>query len=267
MKEKTGHIIGHIIAGIILLAICYFSNYFYFSWDKKLELLPVFRLIQFLLVYNSIRHFSKSFKDWKHYQILFKIVEFPNMVYPIVVKPYLKMFIGLLFFLMVFLGGTYAIYKFVPELIGHDLSYETKAFLFITTSTILIRTFGDWLIRSLVKWNYKTDNLKEHIALTSFLVNEERIRYLIYIMFFISLLVFTFFSLENIKVFSHGNIGVAILGSFGTFIAYDRLFNSRHLIKFNPKKHWELLIKVYEKDSKYTGKENYLTKKTKEKAV
>lgn len=251
----------YILEGIILLVICYFINYFFFKFDIDRQLISVLRIIQYLLVYNSIRQFSRCFEDWKHYKTIYKIVEFPDVFYPLVLKPYLKMFMGLLFFLMVFLGGTYAIYKFIPESLGHDLSYETKAFLSITTSTILIRTFGDWLIKNLVRWNYKPDNLNEHLELTSQLVNEERIRYIIYIIFFISLPLFTFFSLENMKVFSHGNIGAAFLSSFGTFIAYDRLFNNRHLIKFSPKKHWELLIQVYDKDPKYKGKENYLIKR------
>lgn len=261
MTEKGIKITTHIILGIVLLAVCYFLNYLYFKFDIDKQLLPFLRIVQYLFAYNAIRQFSKCFEGWKYYKTLYKIVEFPDVFYPLVLKPYLKMFVGLMVFLMVFLGGTYAVYKFLPALMGYDLTYETKAFLCITTSTILIRTFGDWLIKNLVRWNYKLDNLAEHLELTSHLVNEERIRYIIYIIFFISLPLFTFFSLENMKVFSHGKIDSAFLSSFGTFIAYDRLFNNRHLIKFSPKKHWELLVKVYDKDPKYKGKENFLIKR------
>jgi hypothetical protein len=172
------------------------------------------------------------------------------------------MYLGLLLFLGVFFGGMYYAFKYIPEFIGYNLNYNTKAYLCITTTVILLRTFGNWLIKSIVKWNYKIDNQTEHIELTLFLVNEDRIRYFIYILFFIALAIFSFFSLEEIKVFSHLKLPMAILNSFATFIAYDRLFNSRNLIKLNPKKHWELLIKVYENDPKYKGDTNYLIKKT-----
>lgn len=260
-NEKRIEIIAHILYGFILLGLWYLLNYLFFKYDSERQMMTIFRIVQYFLVYNSIRHFSRCFDEWKYYEVLFKIVEFPNVVYPLVLKPYSKMFVGLMLFLSVFFGGLYLALEHLPELIGHDLSYETKAFLGITVSTILIRAFGDWLIRSLVRWNYKTDNMKEHLELTSHLVNEERIRYGIYIIFFISILLVTFFTLENMNVFVHRKMGTAILSSFGAFIAFDRLFNNRNLIKFNPKKHWELLIRVYMKDSKYEGQENYLVRK------
>ena len=64
-------------------------------------------------------------------------------------------------------------------------------------------------------------------------------------------------------VFNYEKMGLALISSFSAFIAFDRLFNSKNLIKFNPKKHRDLLVKVYEKDSKYNGQDNYLVNKIK----
>lgn len=261
--EKRIEIVSHVFSGFICLVTWYLINYLFFRFDSRRQSMIFFRIVQYFFAFNSIRHFSQCFKGWKYYGLIYKIVEFPNVVYPLVTKPYLKMFIGIMLFLSVFFGGLYLGLKHLPEFFGSDLSFETKAFLGITASTILIRAFGDWLIRSLVKWNYKTDNMNEYLELTSHLVNEERIRYGIYIIFFISILTVTFFALENMKVFVHQKMGTAILSSFGAFIAFDRLFNSRHLIKFNPIKHLDLLVNVYEKDTKYNGQNNYLVEKIK----
>ncbi len=248
--------------GIILLGLFYLTEKYIASWASNNNILIILRLIQYLLIYHSIRAFSRCFKKWKYYGTLYKIVEFPNVIYPLIVKPYLKMYLGLMLFLGVYFGGIYYAFKYIPEYFGYDLNYDTKAYLCITIAAILLRTFGNWLIKSIVKWYYKIDNQTEHIELTLFLVNEERIRYFIYILFFFALIIFSSFSLEGVKIFSHLKLPLAILNSFATFIAYDRLFNNRILIKFNPKKHWELLIKVYEKDPKYKGDSNYLIKKT-----
>jgi hypothetical protein len=263
MSDRNIEIISHIFIGLFLLLICCVLNFYFYSLALEKDLIFFLRLIEYFVLKNSILHFSKCFVNWKYYPVLNKIVEFPNKVYPLYTKPYLKMIIGLIFFLCVFFGGIYFGLKFLPEKIGHDLSFETKAFLGITLSTILIRAFGDWLIKSLVRWYYKPDNVHEHLELTSQLVNEERIRYGIYIMFFISTVLVTFFTLEKIKVFNHEKMGLALISSFSAFIAFDRLFNSKNLIKFNPKKHRGLLVKVYEKDSKYNGQDNYLVNKIK----
>lgn len=266
-KKKSDYIITiifEIFVSLILLGIFLIIEFYTVKWASNNGTLFIIRFIQYLLIYNSIRALSRCFKRWKYYETLNKIVEFPNVLYPLVVKPYLKMYLGLMLFLGVYLGGMYYVFKYGPEFFGYDLNYNTKAYLCITTTVILLRTFGNWLIKSIVKWNYKIDNQVEHIELTLFLVNEERIRYFIYFLFFISLAVLSYFSLEEIKVFSHLKLPMAILNSFATFIAYDRLFNSRNLIKFNPKKHWELLVKVYEKDLKYKGNSNYLIKTKKD---
>jgi hypothetical protein len=255
--DKISHFIVFVIYVTIILLI---ENYI-IPLISKFEIIIFIRFIEYMMGYSSIRNFSKIFADWKHYNLLHKIVEFPNVIYPLVVKPYLKMFTGLLFFLCVFFGGIYFLIKNIPNYIGINLQFATKAYFALCFSSILLRSFGNKIISSLVKMNYKVDNENEHIELTLSLFNEERIRYAIYFLFLIILMFFSFLSFEEKNIFSYEKIPSAILTSFATFIAFDRLFNNWSLIKFNPKKHWELLVKVYEKDSKYIGNENYLIKR------
>ena len=255
--DKISHFIVFVIYVIIILLI---ENKL-IPLISKFEIIMFIRLIEYMMGYSSIRNFSKIFTEWKHYNILHNIVEFPNVIYPLVVKPYLKMFMGILFFLCVFFGGIYFLIKNTPNFFGINLQFETKVYLAICFSSILLRSFGNQIISSLVKWYYKVDNKNEHIELTLSLFNEERIRYVIYFLFLVILMIFSFLSLEEKHLFTHEKIPSAVLTSFATFIAFDRLFNNWSLIKFNPKKHWELLVKVYEKDSKYIGNENYLIKR------
>ena len=261
MNSNRKNIATNVLEGVLLLLLCWLLNYIYFKYSRQDDLFFIFRLLQWFFVKNAIKHFSKCFYNWKHYNTLHKVVEFPDAIYPLVIKPYIKMYLSLILYVMVFYGGIYYVLKFVPEIFVYDLKYSTKAYLFITTCAVLTRTLGDWSIKVLVKWNYKDDNMKEHIDLTLSLFNENRIRFLLYAVYFISLPILSVLSSEEIQVFSYDHLSSAILSSFATFIAYERLFSNYSLIKFNPKEHLRQLIKVYEKDTKYKGKYNFLVEK------
>jgi hypothetical protein len=251
-KEQIINIISSIINACLNLVGCYLVEWLVIP-DLDKDILPPTRFLQYFLLYNSIRQFSRVFKYWSYYSILYKMVEFPRMVWPIVIKPYTKMFLGLMMFVCLF-GGIYIL----------QLTYSTKAYIFICSSTLLLRSFGNILISLIVRWGYKQENKREHINLTLGLINEERIRYLIYLLFFIALLILPFYTFQGQKFSYNRNLPGAILSSFATYIAFDRLFNNWSLIKFSPRKHWQLLLEVYKKDPKYTDLDNYLVKKDKD---
>jgi hypothetical protein len=261
-KEQIINIISSIINACLNLVGCYLVEWLVIP-DLDKDILPPTRFLQYFLLYNSIRQFSRVFKYWSYYSILYKMVEFPRMVWPIVIKPYTKMFLGLMMFVCLF-GGIYILVREFPKMIGIQLTYSTKAYIFICSSTLLLRSFGNILISLIVRWGYKQENKREHINLTLGLINEERIRYLIYLLFFIALLILPFYTFQGQKFSYNRNLPGAILSSFATYIAFDRLFNNWSLIKFSPRKHWQLLLEVYKKDPKYTDLDNYLVKKDKD---
>ena len=261
MKENRIEIIATFLTFLIFSIIVIVIQYYFVPMTKDSQLFFVVKMLQYMIAYNCVRIFSRMFKQWKYYGILYKVVEFPVVVYPLVIKPYIKMKIGLLFFLSVTFSVVYFPLKYLSLFTNLSLEYSTKLYLLISIYTILIRCFGNQLISLLVKYNYKTDNQKEHVNLTLALVNEERIRYCIYLVFLILLVYFSIINLQGEDAFTHKNIPSAVLNSFASFIAFDRLINNWSLIKFNSKKHWELLIEVYKKDPKYTNQENYLIKK------
>lgn len=261
MEENRKEILANFLAFFICTIIVIGIQYCIVPMTKGSHLIFIVKMVQYMIGYSSVRYFSRMFKEWKYYEILYKVVEFPNVVHPLIIKPYIKMFMGLFFFLSLTFMVIYFPLKHISQFTNISLEYSTKLYLQISIYTILIRSFGNQLIGFLVKFYYKTDNQKEHVNLTLSLVNEERIRYSIYLVFLVLLVYFSIINLEGEDSFTHKNVPSAVLNSFASFIAFDRLINNWSLIKFNSKRHWELLIEVYKKDPKYTNQENYLIKK------
>lgn len=261
MTESRQEILANFLAFLFYVVIVVAIEKFIVPYTRESQVIIVVKMLQYMTAYASVKVFSRMFKEWKYYEILYKIVEFPSVVHPLILKPYFKMFMGLFFCFAVTFMIVFFPLKYLSTYSNINLEFSTKLYLLITIFTIIIRSFGNQLISTLVKHYYKIDNQKEHISLTLSLVNEERIRYCIYIVFMIILVYFSIINLEGDEIFIYKNIPSSVLNSFATFIAYDRLINNWSLIKFNPKRHWELLIEVYNKDPKYTNQDNYLIKK------
>lgn len=262
-KENIENIITRIVYVSIRIGLIFVVESYLMPKEDDSHVLGLL-IVQYMLGYDAIRQFSRIFDNWKYYKIMYNIVEFPRMMWSIILKPYIKMFLAFVMFAAIVFGGIYAGLKYIPELtFEYDMKYTTKAFLAITFSTIISRAFGNQILKFVGKLNYKYDNVKEHQELSLSIVNEDRFRYLIYILFFIALLYFTVIEFEQLFEFQNKNLTPAILSSFATFIAFDRLYQNWSIVDFNPNKHWKLLIEVYKKDPKYTNEDNYFVGKEK----
>lgn len=244
-----------IVALVIVLAGLITRRYInpLFSIDEKFLIL----FVEYLIYYLALRALVQAFKEWRCFDLLYKIVSFPEHCYPLFIKPYLKIGLGFIYFILIF-ALLNSFLSYFPENIGYDWSYATKAFIGISLSAILLRSFGNTLIKWTFRWGYKSDNRREHTELTLSIINEQRIRYFIYLSFFVLLIWYTLIDLENPDILAHANESKAVLSAFGVFIAFDRLLSKWELIGFSTKKHAKHLLEVYLKDSKYKGEKNYL---------
>ncbi|NER15120.1 hypothetical protein GWK08_16820 [Leptobacterium flavescens] len=169
-----------------------------------------------------------------------------NIIKIILAVPYL-----ILMFLMPFFGFLYAsIYgilgplaaitifiHYVPEyLFNVDLLFATKLYLVLTIWSIVVVSFSEKIMRRviLIQDNDKPNNRKEkQIDFTLSLINNGIIKYIIYLSFFISLVIFSFTRLNQIEIFDNNDLNTAIIQSFVTFIAFDRLIMNKQLFKFS----------------------------------
>jgi hypothetical protein len=242
----------------------FFLSLFFFSIAYFLPLinaqLPI-GVMRVIICYMGVIQLSKMFKTHKNYETIYKIVHFPRLSYSIVGKPYLKIYFAVMLSGLILFLSIYYMLRYIPEIIlNTDMNYSTKVYISITLFSIVFTTFGKTLLRFGGEMNFKSDNKKEHTELMLGIINDNNIRFGLYLVYFLILAVFSYSDLMNVKLFKEENISKAVLFSFATFIAYDRLLNNRNLIKGNLQEHWKKLKHVYDKDPKYSKENNYLRK-------
>lgn len=77
------------------------------------------------------------------------------------------------------------------------------------------------------------------------LINKQRTRYLIFFGFFLYLIIYSIASLNEIELFNIKNTNVAVMQTFGTYIAFDRLISNRTLFDFKPKTFLHKISKIW----------------------
>lgn len=106
-----------------------------------------------------------------------------------------------------------------------------------------------------MKWSNKiinNDNPDELVDLynnLSFhLINRNRTKYLIFLGFFLYIIIYSISSLNDFSIFDDSKINIAIMQSFATYIAFDRLLNSKALFDFKPKEFLSKMSKIWNFD-------------------
>lgn len=122
------------------------------------------------------------------------------------------------------------------DLIG--LKAETWIYLIATvgaiTATLLHKqitflTFKIIPFTSRKSWKSRRSKIVE---LCEYIVSKNNIKLVIYSIFFITLIIFTILGLQERSYYENSNIDNAILQSFATFIAFERILNNLELTKF-----------------------------------
>ncbi len=252
-KVTFSEIIKYILISIVLIAFSYFLTDLVPGIS---EFATIFRII---LGYVALIILSKTLQSSKHYYNIYKVIHFPRLFYNLVLKAYYKIYLAGTMSLMVVGAVIYLGLLYIPERIFDiDINFVTKAYIVFTLFSIIFRVFAEKIFLFTGKLHFKKENEKEHYELMVGMINNERIRYVLYFFYFFVLIIFSYMKFMAIDLFKHQNIQDAMLSSFATFIAFDRLVLNRALVSVNMRTHWEKLIKVHDKDPKYAKDKNYL---------
>ena len=106
-------------------------------------------------------------------------------------------------------------------------------------------------------WKLKRSKL---VALCEYIVSKNNVKLIIYFSFFVTLIIFTIIGLQKGSYYKNSNIDTAILQSFVTFIAFERILLNLKRTKFRASKLLETLKlsmsdKTSELGDKPSGKE------------
>ena len=202
----------------------------------------------YLSLYSGILIFSYTFPKNTFFNFVHLIIAIPYLFLQLF-TPFINLFLALIVGFVLPIGTIFLFIEYVPEiLLNIDLYFATKLYLSLTLSSIVVVTFGEKLMKYLisVQENGRVINRKEkRIEFTLSLVNNGIVKYLIFLLYFFLLLVFSISKFNGITIFEGENINSAILQSFVTFIAFDRLITNKKLMMIVPQKVKENLIALW----------------------
>jgi len=190
-----------------------------------------------MLGYVSIKFLATLLPDTKIFRIINGIISIPFII-AMLLMPFLQTILLTIFgFIVPFMFFACCFIKF-PEIINIDLNKSTKIYLIITLSTIFIVLFSEKLmtIFNKVQHNFKPiEREKTQLEFSKTLINKNIARFAIYLFYFIALIISSVSTLNKIEIFNSKDFMSAILMSFATYIAFERIINNINIMKFSMK--------------------------------
>ncbi len=114
---------------------------------------------------------------------------------------------------------SYLLCILIPETIG-KFKFNLPAVVYIISSVtaVIMTTWGDRIGLFIARFIFKNrNNIQERS------IDQKKIRFLLILIYFISIVIFTLASLMTIPIFNVEKMDYSIIQSFATYIAYDRM--------------------------------------------
>lgn len=217
---------------------------------------------RYILTYLGVLSITLTLPDWKIFKIIKIIISIPAGIF-FYIGPLLKVFFVFTYAYLLPFGLFSFFYKYVPiYILNFNLSYASKVYLVLTSTTIFVTLFSEKIMiwtNKIINENNPDELVSLYHSLGTHLINKHRTRYIIFFSFFIYLIIYSLTSLNQNDLFNIENTNVAIMQTFGTYIAFDRLISNRNLFEFKPKIFLQKLSKIWifdYNDNKIGSKKN-----------
>jgi len=179
------------------------------------------KFVSYLIFYAAITSFLVLFFDIKWLRIPILIVTAPFLLIIFffrVLTPFFTWIVSQFFAISIILFLTIKI----PEFFDYNLAVATKSYLALTLIAIVLTQFGN---RIFVFWNsfYESNKIYQSIGIQIY--NQKRTRFIIFVCYFLLLILTTFYNLSESQFFEIARIDYAVLQSFATYIAFDRILS------------------------------------------
>lgn len=218
----------------------------YFSYPNPFEIYQ--GILAIVMGYFSMIIIISFLPNNKIFNPLKFIIELPVVLITLL----LPLFTTTMHFLIGFvipLGIISLIFDLIPnEISGYNLNKEVSLYLILTIFSIYLVSFSEWLIKqwSKIEKNDKGESrTTAELELTKSFFGQERIRFVIYLLFLVALVATSLTDLLNTSIFGNNNVDKAVLKSFLTFLAYERVVSNSGKFKINPKKVWHRFLVFY----------------------
>ncbi|NEV94168.1 hypothetical protein G3567_08425 [Psychroflexus sp. YR1-1] len=227
---------------VLIGTIVFISNYlldflgeFFWGLQYKYWMLIIYGIL--LIVFQIIVEiFPNKIFDYINLVLLSPLALLFTIV--MVSKPFLALLIHLIYYLFIptiipfgfYFANEY--YSFIP------INTETYVYLIITFSVIIATSLNNQIkyivyLASPIKILKSDDSEKFRFKeLTDYLLSKTNIRFIIYLSYFIYLITFNIFNLQNITIYETEVIDRAVLQSFITFVAFDSVLRNLKPLDF-----------------------------------
>lgn len=179
-------------------------------------------VVKWVFLYFGLQIFLSLFDRYKFVRNIQLIVLIPGALLE-ALSPIVASF-GAIFIAYIFAAGASTIVLISTRTFLFHCSYQyaTMVYIVLTATSIIMTTFGDKIVQ---KWHaVQSEKDKDYYHQLSLrLLDQKKSRYLMFGIYFILLIVFNIASFNGTPLFGDDKITTAILQSFATYIAFDRL--------------------------------------------
>ena len=240
MKNWFKKYIFLIIFSIVFFGLAYWTNYYEGENEYPYS---------FILYYIAISSTSSLLPDRIVLKQIKNIIGFPAAILmlsaPLIEVVFFSMFAFVLPFLLI-----YKLENLISaSLLNNSLNSATKLYLVLVLGTIFITLFCEKIIKIMNKvMNYEKSKqrINSNLDLALSLANKSKVRFVIYLSFFIYLIIFSVERLNNIQIFETEQFNFAVFYSFATYIAFERILHNLNLMQINPKLFYSKLYKAWD---------------------
>ncbi|PKB15203.1 hypothetical protein CLU82_0267 [Flavobacterium sp. 5] len=182
-------------------------------------------------------------KKFKIFQILFQILILPFSIFFVVfaigipfliLQMHLLIYFALCFFIPSVFFQLYEYLQYPP------INIQLKVYVILSFSVIcsvvfqkqikyIVHTFSPARLKTSEKLRpYKIGELSDY------LLSESNIKFLVFIIYFVIIVCVNFYNFQNLSYYDSEKIDKAVLQSFVTYIAFDRIISNLKQVEFKP---------------------------------
>lgn len=222
--EKPTESFNKIIVHLIVFSILFICSIIRETGYKAID-----TYFSILLAVATFVYFVVLLKKFKWNAKIHRILDFPLTVIanfiPLLGAAFSISFALILTVLVA--GGSLLFFISIWEI---DLSASAQVYLGITSFAIIATSCFDYFVKFHQYLNNKDyRQFSQDVAL--FAMNRKKIKYVIFTIYFIALLVLNVTYFTGKPLFLDSKIATAVLQSFATYLAFERLTTNFHLLK------------------------------------
>lgn len=223
-------------------------------------------MILFLLLFIFLFEFIPTVKNWKIYltayvffliityilegkiknkiiSFLYLILAFPFVIFfafytiafPfLILQVHLFLYLGLCFLIPTLLYRLYEFLGFSP------ITIQLQVYLILSFTVICSIIFYKqirYIVHAFSPARFKnSEKLKPYNIeeLSNYLLSENNIKFVVFIIYFILIVIVNFYNFQDLSYYKTEKIDKAVIQSFVTYIAFDRIISSLKQVEFKP---------------------------------